>query len=139
MIGSALVASYNKVILIGRLTRDVELKYAGANGTPIAALGFVVNNSRKGQDGKWEDDPCFLDVDCFGKTAEMAGEKLGKGSEVLVEGRLKQSNWVASDGQKRSKILVVADRVLQVGARSSEPQESKKESTNAPDGGDCPF
>lgn len=103
------MASLNRVILLGNLTRDPELRYA-PNGTAIARFGLAVN-SRYRQGEEWKEDVCFVDVVVFGRQAETAGEYLSKGRPALIEGRLQWRSWESQDGQKRSKHEVIADRV----------------------------
>lgn len=111
------MASYNRVILMGNMTRDVELKYT-AGGTPVTDITLAVNDRRKNAQGEWIDETTFVDVTLWGRTAELAGEYLGKGSPLLVEGRLKLDTW-ESEGQKRSKLRVVCDRMQFVGGREN--------------------
>ena len=82
------MASYNRVVLMGNLTRDVELKYI-PSGTAVTDVGLAVNDRRKSPSGEWVEETTFVDVTLWGRTAEVAGEYLGKGSSVLIEGRLK--------------------------------------------------
>jgi single-strand DNA-binding protein len=107
------MASFNRVILLGNLTRDVEMRYT-PGGTAVTDIGLAVNDKRKGQNGEWVDETTFVDITLWGRTAEIASEYLGKGSPVLVEGRLKYDTW-ESDGQKRSKLRVVGDRMQLLG------------------------
>jgi single-strand DNA-binding protein len=100
---------------MGNMTRDVELKYT-AGGTPVTDITLAVNDRRKNAQGEWIDETTFVDVTLWGRTAELAGEYLGKGSPLLVEGRLKLDTW-ETDGQKRSKLRVVCDRMQFVGGR----------------------
>jgi len=109
------MASYNRVILVGNLTRDVEVKYTTSQ-TAVTDVGLAVNERRKTPTGEWVDDPVFVDVTLWGRTAEIAGQYLGKGSSVLIEGRLKLDTW-ESEGQKRSKLRVVGDRMQMLGPR----------------------
>lgn len=109
------MASYNRVILVGNLTRDVELKYT-QGGTAVTEIGLAVNDRRKSQSGEWVEETTFVDVTIWGRTAEVAGEYLSKGSSVLVEGRLKLDQW-ETDGQKRSKLRVVCERMQMLGGR----------------------
>lgn len=111
------MASYNRVILMGNMTRDVELKYT-PGGTPVTDITLAVNDRRKNAQGEWIDETTFVDVTLWGRTAELAGEYLGKGSPLLVEGRLKLDTW-ETDGQKRSKLRVVCDRMQFVGGKDS--------------------
>ncbi|TWU05113.1 single-stranded DNA-binding protein [Stieleria varia] len=103
------MASYNRVILVGNLTRDIELRYT-AGGTAVTDVGMAVNDRRKTATGEWVDETTFVDVTLWGRTAEVASEYLSKGSPILVEGRLKLDTW-ESEGQKRSKLRVVCDRM----------------------------
>ena len=82
------MASYNRVILVGNLTRDIELKYT-PGGTAVTDIGMAVNDRRKSATGEWVDETTFVDVTLWGRTAEVASEYLSKGSPILVEGRLK--------------------------------------------------
>jgi len=109
------MASYNRVILLGNLTRDIELKYL-PSGMAVTDVGLAVNDRRKNQAGEWVEETTFVDVTLWGRTAEVAGEYLGKGSPVLIEGRLKLDTW-ESDGQKRSKLKVIGERMQMVGSR----------------------
>ena len=117
------MASYNRVILVGNLTRDVELKYL-QSGTPVTEIGLAVNNRRKTQSGEWVDDPVFVDVTLWGRTAEVASEYLSKGSPVLIEGRLKYDTW-ETDGQKRSKLRVVGELMQMLGTRGAGGERSR--------------
>ncbi len=103
------MASLNKVLLLGHLTRDPELRYT-ANGTPVATVGPAVNR-RYRQGDETKEDVCFIDVATFGRQAETVCEYLQKGSPALVEGRLQWRSWETEDGQRRSKHEVVAERV----------------------------
>ena len=109
------MASYNRVILMGNLTRDIQLRYTPA-GTPVTEVGLAVNDRRKGSNGEWIDETTFVEVTFWGRTAEVAAEYLSKGSPVFVEGRLKLDTW-EKEGQKHSKLRVVCDRMQMIGAR----------------------
>ena len=111
------MASFNRVILVGNVTRDIELKYTGS-GTAVTDLGLAVNDRRKSANGEWVDETTFIDVTLWGRTAEVASEYLSKGAPVLVEGRLKLDTW-ETDGQKRSKLRVVGERMQMLGSRQS--------------------
>jgi single-strand DNA-binding protein len=110
------MANLNKVMLIGRLTRDPEVRMF-ANGGKVAKFGFAVNNRKKNQQtGQWEDDPCFIDVEAFnrgefGKQADLVEQYLHKGHQAFIEGHLRLDQWTSQDGQKRSKLMVVLDNV----------------------------
>jgi single-strand DNA-binding protein len=109
------MASFNKVILMGNLTRDVEIRYI-PSGMAVAEVGLAVNDRRKGQNGEWVEETTFVDVTLWGRQAEIAGEYLTKGSPVLIEGRLKLDQW-EKDGQKRSKLRVVAENMRMLGGK----------------------
>lgn len=109
------MASYNRVVLMGNLTRDPELRYI-PSGTAVSEIGLAVNDRVKKND-QWVDETTFVDITLWGRTAEVANEYLSKGSSILIEGRLKLDTW-EKDGQKRSKMRVVADKMQMVGGRS---------------------
>ncbi len=111
------MASYNRVILMGNLTRDVQLRYT-PSGTPVTEVGLAVNDRRKGQNGEWIDETTFVDVTFWGRTAEVAAEYLSKGAPVFIEGRLKLDTW-EKDGQKNYKLRVVCDRMQLLGNREN--------------------
>jgi single-strand DNA-binding protein len=139
------MASFNRVILIGNLTRDVELKYT-QSGLAVTDVGLAVNDRRKNQAGEWIEETTFVDVTLWGRTAEVAGEYLSKGSPVFFEGRLKLDTW-ETDGQKRSKLHVVGERMQLLGGRGGgggggggrggpqrdESEYSRPAPTNVPD------
>ena len=108
------MASYNRVVLVGNLTRDPELRYI-PSGTAVSEIGLAVNDRVKKGD-QWVDETTFVDVTLWARTAEVANEYLSKGSSVLIEGRLKLDMW-EKDGQKRSKLRVVADKMQMLGGR----------------------
>ncbi|HJL73079.1 MAG TPA: single-stranded DNA-binding protein [Nitrospinaceae bacterium] len=109
------MASFNKVMLMGNLTRDPELRYT-ANGSAVTSFGLAVNRKFK-QGDDWKEDVCFVDITVWGKQGENCAEYLSKGRPVFVEGRLQFSSW-ESDGQKRNKLDVVANTVQFLGSRS---------------------
>ena len=111
------MASYNRVILVGNLTRDPELRYI-ASGTAVAEVGLAVNDRRKNANGEWVDETQFIDVTLWARQAEVASEYLSKGSPVLIEGRLKFDTWESREGEKRSKLRVVGERMQMLGSRS---------------------
>ena len=113
------MASLNKVFLIGNLTRPPELRYT-PSGTAVADLRIAVSRSFTTQTGEKRDDTCFLTVVVWGKQAETCGEYLDKGRPIMVEGRLQTREWETKDGQKRSVVEVVAERVQFLGARGKE-------------------
>jgi len=109
------MASFNKVILVGNVTRDIEVRYTQSS-MAVTDLGMAVNDRRKNQQGEWVEEATFVDVTLWGRTAEVAAEYLSKGSPVLIEGRLKLDTW-ETDGQKRSKLQVVGERMQMLGGR----------------------
>jgi single-strand DNA-binding protein len=110
------MASFNRVILVGNLTRDPELRYI-PSGTAVTEIGLAVNDRRKNSSGEWVDETTFVDVTLWGRTAEVATEYLNKGSSVLIEGRLKLDTW-EKDGKKNSKLRVIGERMQMLGPRS---------------------
>jgi len=110
------MATLNKVMLIGRLTRAPEIRVF-ANGGKVCNFGFAVNNRKKNQQtGQWEDAAVFLDVAAFnrgeyGKTADLVERSLSKGHQCYIEGHLQLDEWTGQDGQKRSKLKIVADNI----------------------------
>jgi single-strand DNA-binding protein len=110
------MANYNRVILLGNLTRDPELRYT-PSGTAVADVGLAVNDRYKNSSGEWVEEPTFVDVTLWARTAEVASEYLSKGSPVLIEGRLKLDTWQGSEGQKRSKLKVICERMQMLGGR----------------------
>jgi single-strand DNA-binding protein len=108
------MASFNRVVLVGNLTRDPELRYI-PSGTAVSDIGLAVNDRVKRGD-QWVDEATFVDITLWGRTAEIANEYLSKGSPVLIEGRLKLDRW-EKDGQKHSKLKVVGERLQMLGAK----------------------
>jgi single-strand DNA-binding protein len=100
----------NRVTLVGRLTRDPELKHL-PSGTPVLEMGLAVNGRKQDQGGQWVDKPNFFDVKVFGNQAEMLSQHLAKGRRIGVDGRLDWSSWESQDGGKRSKVEVIAQSV----------------------------
>ena len=109
------MASFNRVILIGNLTRDPELRYTPA-GKAVTELGLAINDRRKGPNGDWIEETTFVDVTLWERQAEVASEYLTKGSPVLIEGRLKLDTW-EKDGKKNSKLRVVGEKMQLLGSK----------------------
>ena len=109
------MASYNRVVLVGNLTRDPELRYI-SSGAAVTEIGLAVNDRRKNQSGEWVEETQFIDVTLWARTAEVASEYLSKGSPVLIEGRLKLDRW-EKEGQKHSKLRVVGEKMQMLGSR----------------------
>jgi len=116
------MASYNKVILLGNLTRDPELRYT-PKGTAVARLGLAVNRSYKSETGETKEEVTFLDVDAWGKQAELICQYLRKGNPLFVEGRLRLDQWDdKQSGQKRSALKVVMENFQFIGGRAEGSQ-----------------
>ena len=112
------MASYNRVILVGNLTRDPEVRYT-PSGTAVTDLGMAVNRQWfDKQTNSKKEEVSFIDVTLWGKQAEIAGQYLKKGRQVLIEGRLQMDTWDDREtGQKRSKLKVVAEQMTMLGGR----------------------
>src|SRR3954463_11945078 len=111
------MASFNKVILLGNLTRDPEVRYT-PKGSAVADLGIAVNRQYTLENGEKREEVTFVDVTFWGRTAEVAGEYLKKGRPVFIEGRLQLDTWDdKQSGQKRSKLRVVAEGMQLIGGR----------------------
>jgi single-strand DNA-binding protein len=111
------MGNFNKVILLGNLTRDPELRYT-PKGTAVARLGLAVNRSYKSETGETKEEVTFIDIDAWGKQAEVIGQYLRKGRQLFVEGRLKLDQWDDKNtGQKMSKLRVVMENFQFVDAR----------------------
>ncbi len=107
------MASFNRVILMGNLTRDPVLRHV-PSGAAVTDIALAVNDRRKNTAGEWIDETTFVDITLWGRTAEIAAEYLSKGSPVLIEGRLKLDTW-ETDGQKRSKLKVIGEKMQLLG------------------------
>jgi single-strand DNA-binding protein len=149
------MASFNKVILLGNVTRDPEVRYT-PKGTAVTEIGMALNRVYTAENGEKRDETTFVDVTLWGRTAEVAGEYLKKGRPVLIEGRLQLDTWDdKQSGQKRSKLKVIGETLQLIGgrptgggggsgeemetsaaARSSRPAPPK---TAAPDDDEIPF
>ena len=152
------MASFNKVILLGNLTRDPEVRYT-PKGTAVTELGMAVNRVYTAENGEKREETTFVDVTLWGRTAEIAGEYLKKGRPVFIEGRLQLDTWDdKQSGQKRSKLKVVGEGLQLIGSRpggsggggggdeegSSAPRSSKstpppKATPSEPDDDEIPF
>ncbi|MCS7337999.1 MAG: single-stranded DNA-binding protein [Verrucomicrobiae bacterium] len=140
------MASYNKVILMGNLTRDPELRYT-PKGTPVAAFGLAVNRVFRTETGETRQETTFVDIEAWSQIAERIAKYVKKGSPILVEGRLRLDQWDdKKTGQKRSKLVVVCENFRFVGpAREAEPAELAEQAEPAepnslpPPDDDVPF
>ena len=111
------MASYNKVILMGNLTRDPELR-ATTKGTSVCQIGLAVNRTYRDSDGNNSEDVTFFDIDSFGKQAEVVAKYMSKGRPILIEGRLHLDSWESKTGEKRNKLKVILESFQFVGNRS---------------------
>lgn len=139
------MASFNKVILMGNLTRDPDVRATGTSGMKVARLGLAVNERRRDRNGQMQEYPVFVDVDAWDKLAELCGQYLAKGRSILVEGRLQMDSW-EKDGVKHQKLKVRASTIkfLPHGDRLSggtRPQEAAQVAVPPPetDPDDIPF
>lgn len=142
------MASFNKVILMGNLTRDPETRVT-ATGLTICKLGIAVSRVFSTKDGERREETTFVDIDAFGKQAEVITKYFRKGKPIMVEGRLKLDQWEANDGQKRSKLGVVLENFQFIGGRDdnasggnsggyeqSSPQKRETQAEKPASGGD---
>ncbi len=120
------MASYNRVILMGNLTRDPQLKYL-PNNTAVCEFGLAINHRWRDRDGNQREDVCFVDLSAFGRSGEVINQYMSKGRPMLVEGRLKYDTWTGQDGQKRSKHSVVVDNFSFVGPREGGGQRGEQD------------
>jgi single-strand DNA-binding protein len=150
------MASFNKVILLGNLTRDPEVRYT-PKGTAVTDLGLAVNRTYTADNGEKREEVTFVDVTFWGRTAEVAGEYLKKGRPVFVEGRLQLDSWDdKTSGQKRTKLKVIGENMQMLGAprgggsgggdeessggsRASRPAPPPKAAPSTPDDDESPF
>ena len=136
------MANYNRILLIGNLTRDPQLSYLPSQ-TAVVDFGLAVNRRWKGKDGEDRDETCFVDCRAFGRTAENINKYLSKGRQLFVEGRLTFNSWTAADGTKRSKHRVTVENFQFLGppsgggsgtGRTEERTDSQVEPGTAGDG-----
>ena len=119
------MVSLNRVLLIGNLTKDPELRYT-PSGTPVANLRLAVNSSFKGQDGQRKEETCFVTIVVWSKQAELCNQYLKKGRSVFIEGRLIYRSW-ETEGKTRSTMEVRADRVQFLGGPGRGPEAAREE------------
>jgi len=108
---------YNKVVLVGNLTRDVEIRYS-QSGSAVGNVGIATSRKWKTQTGEQKDEVMFIDLTFFGRTAEIANQYLRKGSKVLVDGRLQFQQWTAQDGSKRSKHAITVENLQMLDSKA---------------------
>ena len=110
------MSSFNKVILLGNLTRDPEMRVT-VNGNSICKLGLAVSRTYNTRDGERREETAFIDIDAFGKQAEVIAKYMRKGRPIMIEGRLKFDQWETNEGQKRSKLGVILENFQFIGGR----------------------
>ncbi len=110
------MANFNRVILMGNLTRDPQLRYLPSN-MAVCDFGLAVNRRWRDKDGNQKEEVCFIDVSAFGRQGETINQYMTKGKPILIEGRLRLDSWTGQDGQKRSRHTVVVENFTFVGAR----------------------
>lgn len=120
----------NKVILIGNLSRDFNLKYLNT-GTAVGDVSLAVNMAYKTQDGKTENEVCYIDLNMFGRTAEVCNQYLKKGSKICVEGRLIYQSWQDTQGNKKSKHVVSVEKVEFLDSKNSNTENQYQSNNNA--------
>lgn len=118
---------YQSVILVGNCTRDTEVRYL-QSGTAVATVGIAINRRVK-KNEEWIDDVTFLDVTCWGKTAETAGEYCVKGKLILIDGELRVEKWETPEGEKRSKVAIHANSLKLLGGAPKKTSEVATETT----------
>ena len=111
-----MAANINRVVLVGNLTRDPELRHT-PGGTPVCSLRVAVNDRKRDESGNWVDAPNYFSVSVFGNQAENCAQYLSKGRPVGVDGKLRWREWQAQDGAKREAVEIVADSVQFLGGR----------------------
>ena len=111
-----MAANINRVVLVGNLTRDPELRHT-PGGTPVCSLRVAVNDRKRDESGNWVDAPNYFSISVFGNQAESCTQYLSKGRPVAIDGRLEWREWQAQDGAKRESVEVVADSVQFLGSR----------------------
>lgn len=127
--------NYNKVILMGNMTRDPQLSYT-PNQTAVVDFGLAINRKWVAKDGQKHEDTCFVDCVSFGKQAETINTYFSKGMPVLIDGRLTFDSWTAQDGTKRNKLKVTVENFQFI--KTGESQE-RVDAAQSPQGGDDPF
>ena len=111
-----MAANINRVVLVGHLTRDPELRHT-PSGTPVCSLRIAVNSRRRDESGQWIDKPNYFSASVFGNQAERCAQYLSKGRPVAIDGRLDWREWQAQDGAKREAVEIVAESVQFLGGR----------------------
>ena len=123
---------YNKILLMGNLTRDPQLSYT-PNQTAVVDFGLAVNRRWKGQNGEQREETCFVDCRAFGRLAENINKYMSKGRQLFVEGRLTFDSWTAQDGTRRSRHRVTVENFQFIGGRADSGQADSGQAQRAPD------
>jgi single-strand DNA-binding protein len=135
------MASLNKVLLIGNLTRDPDVRMM-SNGRPVCNFGLALNRNYKDSEGNRKEEVTFVDVECFGPRAEAVAKFFTKGRSIFVEGRLKLDQWESKEGEKRSAIRVVLDNFEFVDSKQDVPSNQGRNiettSSTPPSSSDSP-
>ncbi len=121
------MANYNKVILIGNLTRDPQMSYLPSQ-TPVTEIGLAVNRKWKSKEGEQREETCFIDCRAYGRQAETLNQYMRKGRPILIEGRLQLDTWEGKDGQKRSRHRVIVENFQFLGSGQGQGQGGGYES-----------
>lgn len=132
------MSSLNKVMLMGNLTKDPEVRYT-PKGTAVGDISIAINEKFKSQDGTEREEVTYVEVVTWGRQAETAKEYLSKGSSIFVEGKLQLDQWETKEGEKRSRMRVRADRVQFLSTRKGERSQTKTPESEQPPSGDIPF
>jgi single-strand DNA-binding protein len=133
------MSSFNKVILLGNVTRDPQLSFLPSN-TAVVEVGLAMNRTFKKQDGTQGEEVCFVDCKMFGKRAEVINKYIKKGNQLFIEGRLKFDQWEAQDGSKRSKLSVFVENFEFIGGQKQEKQPTQQDGGfNTPQDNHPPF
>jgi single-strand DNA-binding protein len=122
---------FNRVILVGNLTRDPQLSYLPSQ-TPVVEFGLAINRRWRGSNGEQREETCFIDCRCYGKQAEVFNQYMSKGQNVLVEGRLHFDTWEGQDGQRRSKHRVFVQNFQFLGQPQARQQPRQAPAAEAP-------
>ncbi|MDG1137320.1 MAG: single-stranded DNA-binding protein [Phycisphaerales bacterium] len=137
------MATYNKVLIMGNLTRDPELKQTPSNQS-VAQIGLALNRKFKDREGNMREEVTYVDCEAWGRTAEVMSQYLSKGKPVFIEGRLKLDQWQDKDGNNRSKMKVVIESFQFIDSKGGQSSQPPTNATNpapqtAPPTDDIPF
>ena len=124
------MANINRVVLVGNLTKDPELRHT-PSGTAVCSLRIAVNSRRRDETGQWVDKPNYFDVSIFGNQAESSAQYLSKGRPVGIDGRLDWREWEAQDGSKRQAVSIIAESVQFLGGRGDDPRAAAAAATSS--------